>query len=321
MRHWLCVSLIFACVPLFAHAQFGGSLLGAGAGTLESSPRLPQPFEPVTVELNDAGAQLQGATIEWRLNGEPLQDAAGRRSLELTAPDAGEITTVEAVLTTPSGGVTTAVTELRPVYLDLVVEAQTRTPAFYRGRALPSSGSTVRLIALMHGHSEAPDDLFYRWEIAGDVFSGGPLRGQNIILTELPLGLETTIDIEVFDLSNTRIAERRIALRLHEPDVSFYEVSSLYGMLPRAINGPQLLSSGSLTVQAEPYHLDLATFNDPDLIEWEVDNQPRSVSRRGNPYRVTLERRFNRGGASVDFHVRNLDELVHGARGSLTITY
>ena len=314
----LCGSALVATAPL-ALAQYNPLQSGQPQAALAVEPRLPEPYEPITVSLRDAGSGLQGARIDWFVDGStPLSDAANRRSVAITAPGPGETLTISAVLR--NGDERERIqTVIAPKYLDIVVEPQTRTPPFYKGRPHASSESTVRLVALINGSEDGVRDLSYRWEIEGDVIEDGRVRGGNEVVTTLPRRRDVTIDVEVFNAFNEKIAEKRFRLGLSEPQIRFYEVSGLYGLSRIAADRDLLLSDSSVTLQAEPLYLGFETYNQPDVLTWSIGGQRQRPS--GNPYRVTLERLLGSGSTDVEFQVQDTARFLQGAKDELTVRY
>ena len=112
MRRFLVYTLTLAFFfaasePTLAQfGPFGGS--GSVSAELATDPLLPDPYEEVTVSLRDAGTNLQGARIDWFIDGSsPIYDAANRRSVTLTAPlenESIEVAFADGVEVTRQGG-------------------------------------------------------------------------------------------------------------------------------------------------------------------------------------------------------------------------
>jgi hypothetical protein len=151
------------------------------------------------------------------------------------------------------------------------------------------------------------------------VIEGGPLRGKNKVTMTTPLGQRFVLSVDVTNLEGETLARRTIEVMTATPEVHFYEVTSLHGIKSKAIQNGFSLISESSTIQAEPYHLDLTTYNNPGLIEWKIGGQ-RTPSGSTNPYQITLAR-LGVGASSIGFHVRDLNQLLQGARGEFQINF
>jgi hypothetical protein len=163
-------------------------------------------------------------------------------------------------------------------------------------------------------------DLVYTWRLERKVLERGPVRGRNQVSFEMPMGQQLTLSVEVTQPGGRVIARRAMMIPSVLPELHFYEVSSLVGMKRTALQEGVQLSSNSLTVKAEPYHLDSRVYNAPDIAEWEVDGTSTS-NPGGNPYEATLQRTGVGGGVDVEFHVRDTTQVLQGAQSDLRVTY
>lgn len=301
-----------------ASAQFDQSFFSPSS-PLQFEPALPEPNQPFVASLSQGNSRLNGSEISWLINGELLPAGNNLRRIELTAPPAGETMSIEVVLMTLDGEAVVERATVSPLYLDIIIEPQTRIPVFYRGRALPSPDSLARIIAVVNGDRLRPEDLTYRWDVAGEIIQQGLIRGAREVFVNIPKGARHKLNLQVFNLDGAKIAERSIQLYVQEPELLFYEKSSLYGQSNIALDRQTNLIGNSLTVMAEPYHLDLQIYNNPTLAEWQIGRESQAVS--GNPYEITLERRFGSGSSQVTFHVRDLERLLQGDEAGFNLIY
>ncbi len=305
--------------PFTALGQFDGGIIPSGA-TLELNPQNPAPDSPFSVTINDYSVPGQTSSIIWRVDGQVIVEAENSRRIDLTSKGSGEATVVEATLGRSGGGNIVIKQTVTPLYLDVIIEAQTRSPGFYTGRSLPSVGSTINATAILSSNL-APSDLVYLWEAGDKVIDGGPLRGRNRISATVPSGQVFLIKVEVRKTNGDFVASRLVQVRTFSPEIYFYEKSSLYGVNNKPISSFGLIGA-SATIVAEPYNLDIKTFNSPPLLVWEVDGKETSTTL-GNPYEITLARPEGvaSGASAINFHVRNLTNLLQGAKGSFRINF
>lgn len=314
----------FALIVLLVPVSFSAAQVDTGIGSdgpsLEVEPAYPSPLTTVSISLNDYALTERVLAITWRVDGTAISEAANQRTISVLTKDAGVKTTVEAVLEF-TGGVTQVVRKvLTPLYLDIIIEPQTKTPPFYIGRALPSIGSTLNLTALISGNSTPSKDLLYTWRVNRDVVDGGSLRGGNKVTAATPLGQLMLISVDVTALDGTILMRKTIEVPSVTPSLYFYEYTPLYGMSHKAIENINLVGA-SATVRAEPYNLDIKTYNNPDFLEWEVDGT-KTATPANNPYEITLGRPGETYGTSrINLHVRNLSQLLQGSEGDFQVTF
>jgi hypothetical protein len=282
---------------------------------LSLTPVTPQPQTPFKASLGvvDAGSQ-----IYWFVGGVEVPTNQNQKELNLVAGRAGETENIEVQVISPLGTVSEAIRGFTPVYLDIIIEPQTLVPDFYQGRSLPSFGSQINATALISGVNTLTNNLVYRWEIGGKVLGGGALRGQYKMSFDLPSGQYPTLSLKVTDLQGNIVASRYISVPSVDPEIFFYEKSSLFGLKLKPIENRGTLFGETSSIEAVPYNLDSRVYNNPGLVEWKLGIETYK-DLPGNPYEITLQSNENGGAAEIEFHVRNMDKLLQGARRSIDI--
>lgn len=315
----LIALLFLLSSPLTVAAQLGAASDYFGANlSFEIQPRHPQPGEPVTLSLNDYSGGYYGAQLEWYQDNSLIPNSTNQRTITITAPAAGEKSTIALTLKKSDGGSETLKTVLAPLYTDIIVEPQTHVPSFYRGRALPSAGSMVSLTALIGDGTMMSTNLIYTWRVNGEVLEGGPLRGGNKVSFKTPQDREIIIALDVTTPAGESLTSRSIFIPSVRPELHFYEVNTLYGIESKTLAQPFSMIGNTMTVQAEPYYLDSSTFNFPSISDWKI-NGGRITNGSNNPYELTLEKTGYTGKATIEFHVRNTASLLQGAQGEFKL--
>lgn len=319
-RFWnyLAIAVLLLLPTTAALAQFS---LGQERIELVLNPQFPQAESRVTARLDDYAIAVPAVGINWYLDGELVPDATNQRELTFTAGPVGSRTVVSVVSTLSNGAQISAEQTIEPSSIDLIIEAQTRTPAFYRGRALPSIGSRVNVIAITAlADIIPPENLVYTWRLNNRVLEGGMVRGRNSISFTMPQGRFATLSLEVKRPDEPPFARKIIDIPSFAPELVFYELSPLYGLITRAVSRELIMMGNTIAIRAEPYNLDLATYNAPSHLEWRVDN--RIVQNpSSNPYNLPLEMRGGSGISRISFHVRNILQVLQGARGEFNLRY
>ena len=67
-----------------------------------------------------------------------------------------------------------------------------------------------------------------------------------------------------------------------------------------------------------PNILEGLKINDPDILEWKINNQIFN-NTNSNPYEITLESGNTAGQAELEFHVRDRKEVLQGVEDSVDI--
>jgi hypothetical protein len=240
----------------------------------------------------------------------------------ITAGAAGTSQTLTALLQTPNNQEQTVSVTINPIYLDLIVEPQTRVPDWYQGRALPSYSSQINATALLHNGTTFldPASVVYTWRIDRDPIEGGAIRGGNKVSFLTPRGRGPVLFVTAANIQGKTIASRAILLRTVLPEMLYYEKHSLYGQSTLPIKSAAALIGNVLTLQAEPFFLDTRVYNQPDIAQWEI-NSIATDNGASNPYEITLSRAGTNGRTMVNFHVRSLREVLQGVEASVTVNF
>jgi hypothetical protein len=320
MRFLIFTILLFVIPVSFLNAQVGLDI-GNQEVSIDLEPAYPEPENTFTASLNDYSLAAEVTSITWKVDGVAIPDSKNQRTISVKAKSAGVRMQIEATITISGGGTRVVKQTVTPLYFDVVVEAQTKTPTFYKGRSLPSIGSIVNLTALISGDNTLPSALLYTWRVNNQVVEGGTVRGKNTISIQTPPGQTFLISVDVSSLDGKFLARRTLELPSVSPEILFYETSSLYGVSHTALSSFNLVGN-SATLKAEPYNLDIRTYNNPDHLEWKVDGV-LSNNTGGNPYEITIARPDGEslGTSRINLHVRSLTKLLQGSRGDLTINF
>ncbi len=273
----------------------------------------------MTARIENLLGSRAGASIAWLLDGVAASDSTTSRTLEFTAPAVGESLTVSATLNIPGGGTERVSATVEPMYLDMIIEPQTHTPSFYTGRALPSTGSVVNATALLFGDNTAAQNLVYTWRVNNEVVGGTSVRGGFKTSFEMPADSRVIIGVDVTRLSGELIAQKSEILLNVRPELHFYEDHTLYGLQPLSLDN-RFLTGSTVSIVAAPYHLDSRVYNNPDVIEWEL-NGARVASANANPYQITINPGVAAGGSEVGFRVQSTTQFLQGVQDSTRIFY
>ncbi len=262
------ISLSVILTP-FAHAQ----LLPEGAGiTLNTSPEFPEPNSPVLVSLDDYSIDTLGATIQWFVDGVEMIGSRNYRSITVQSGSLGEKRDVRVVLSQKNAPSLSATITIVPTSIDIIIEADTHVPSFYNGRALPSSLAPIRVIAVVHDITGSDKSEYsYKWSEDATVLMGGPVKGKNVLYYTMPQFADSELSVEVINGKGVSIGKKVIPVDPVEPELHFYEYSSLRGLGERAVSSPFSLIGDETTLYGEPYFMNTLNQGKKVQYTWELD--------------------------------------------------
>jgi len=289
--------------------------------SLDVQPLFPEPNTTVTARINDFALSGGSGVVTWFVNGGVAPSFANRREILVPVGGLGEPTTITAQLEMVDGSVVTAKKTLVPSMVVVVLEPQTSRPTWYQGRPLPSVGSTVRAVAFPDvGDEKTPAEYTYTWEFADKVLNRGAVAGGNAVTFTMPFGRGEVLSVTVNDATGKTVAQRNVFVSNFEPEVYFYDVNLLRGQNQRALSPTFPLLGEEKTVRAEVFHIDKNLKPRNTLYEWKVNGQTITNPNQDQTI-ITLRNDGGSGRFNVSFHVRNLDQLLQGARGRFQIIF
>lgn len=315
-------SAVIMWVPT-AHAQ----IPGVGDPIIfETFPTSPLPNTAVTVRAKSFTLDFNRASLSWNVNGAVLAQGIGVTEITFTLGDIGSVATVR-LTATEAGTPYTSELSIRATSVDILWQADTYTPPLYRGKALPSSGATIRFVAIpdirVGGQRILSSNLIYTWKDGSRVL--GNLSGIGRSSIELPAPRLTgqgnvSVAVETADKSVRALGFADV--RSVYPRLVFYENDPLLGIrYEQAIGENFDLKQEEVVIVAHPYY-----FVGQDRVHpratysWQVSN--RDVE---NPLEdkssIVLRQTGGSGNASISLSIEHLDEVLQRAREHFTITF
>ena len=315
-----------------AYAQVDGPVdlprgIGAPRLALRVNPEFPEEYTDVTIRIESFSTDLMRSNISWYEDGARKATGVGRTVFGFTTKGQGELTTIRIVATTPDGPIEETL-RFRPASVDLVWEAISYTPPFYRGKALSAWGSRVRVSAMPLMRSARglldPGALIYTWKQNGTVQGSVSGVGKRtfIFTNDSLVRGETTVEVEVSSPSETFLALKRVSIKPVESALVLYEDHPLYGTLfHRAARGAYRLPSDEVTLVAMPYHFTaLAAGSDRLAYDWKLNGS--QVAPTGARNVLTLRKEADAAGeASLTLSVQHLDHLLQAGNEAVRLLF
>lgn len=255
---------------------------GADPIRVRISPQAPEPGQTVTITVEGIGTFLGDATITWRKDNAVVKSGYGERSYSFVAGPLGKLMRIDLSIDSPTQGVITRTFNFKPSTINLVWEADTTTPPLYRGKALLSPGSTVKITAFPQvvsgGSTLSAASLSYQWKRRGEAVlaqSGKGKRSFTYASDQLQ-GAET-ISVDVY-LDNALVGQGAVSIPVTNPEIVLYQRDPLRGVLwSEAMPSAVSLNAKEITVQAVPYFFASDSFTNNEVAyEWSLNGKETS---------------------------------------------
>src|SRR3989344_1802002 len=314
---------IFAIIGL----AWGTQVLAVSPSAISVSvaPPNPAPYENVTVTLSSYAANLGTVNISWLVNGKSALSGIGKSSFQVTAGAAGSEIRIIAKIFLPDGEIDKNII-IRPAELVLLFEAtDSYRPPFYKGRALPTEGSEIKVVAMPEikiGSSLAsPKTLSYEWKKNYENSPGDSGYGRNFLIHSNDyLDASSNISVVASTLDGKYSSGGNINIGSWEPQIAFYKKDSELGTLwERAMPNPYRISGEEIVVAA-PYFISPRDIRRPELVfRWFINNlmlPPKIIERNTIPLRVE---RGASGTSKLRLAIENTDKIFESTSREINI--
>ncbi len=312
------ISCILVSIPFSTYAQFSQTVPEA---FIDVSPRFPDPYSEVKLTLNTATLNTTGTQITWFIDGVKRSEFKNSRTITITTGNFGGEITAVANLIFPNGAVQKIEKTISVVRADITIEADTFVSPFYKGRSLPSVGSTVRAsVVPFDGSSTGVEQYSYTWRLNNKALEGGSIYGKNYVSFILPIGRKHFLGVDVNDSKGNAVVSKTIIINTREPEVLFYEDNPLKGLSRNMVANPHIMVQDEIKIHAEPYYLSRSVVDSNMLIEWKIDGK-RVNTRQKDFGTIVLQRSLVSGVSNVEFHIRDLNNYLQGVKGSFRVQF
>lgn len=324
--------LAFLLVAPFAHAQSDTLFVSPDPDatvSLTMAPKSPAPGD--TVRLSVVGGSrvdLQNSTITWYQNGKNISKGVGITSIDIKAGVLGTKLDIGVQVDSPDGGSAASSISIIPTHIDLLVDSDSYTPPFYRGRALPSAGTQMRMQALVYfkrtdGSFVPPSSIVYTWSENGQIIGKVSGKGRQTVTLPSPVLYGTSV-ITVDAVSSDGLFSGSASVRLSsvEPVLALYENHPLFGLMYHQAMGEKTsIPDSETTFAAVPYFADIKNPNDSRLrYNWIVNGKsvPADTAR---PSEITINADKSSGEASISLSLSHSTNFFMNPKGVWNVAF
>lgn len=245
---------------------------------IDVSPSNPAPYENTTITLRSFSANLDSVSISWFVDGKLIITEIGKKSLSITTKNANTDTRVEAKISFPDGEITKTII-IRPSVMVLLWQAtDSYVPPFYRGKALATPDSTLKVVAMpetkVGSQLASPNNMTYSWKKDYTNMAGDSGYGKSsFVYTNDYLQDSNNISVVATPVGQNYSSESNINIRTTQPKIVFYKNSNTMGTIwERALANPHIINEEEI-VQAVPYYMSPKELQHPALVwRWYINN-------------------------------------------------
>ncbi len=295
--------------------------------SVEVRPQNPAPGEKISLTAVSYSTDLNRAEISWFLGKNLASSGKGKTTFEFSAGKAGSVSEVTVFIKTAEGGTITKDIVIHPAGVDLVWEADSYTPPFYRGKALYPYQGLVKVIAMPqiaggNGLPINPKELVYTWKKDGEGTSNSSGYGKNIFYFNGGVPLRASaVEVIVSSLDKKYSASAEIEIKPQSPFVGLYENNPLYGLLlNKEISRGFNLTNEEVKVSAIPYFFGVKRRKSFDLeYAWSMNN--KSVSGQMENDVIFRQNNENGGETGISLEIRNNEKIFQFANALIPVYF
>lgn len=284
------------------------------------------PNAPLRVSATSYSFDLNSSDILWRVNGKVFKRGTGEKSIEIMLGDAGSSTKVEIDASILSGQTYHKEIIIIPAAVDLLWQAQTYTPVWYKGKPLPSSTSMVKVIAIPYfktteGKLIPATDLTYKWSLNYKVLSSSSGYGKSSMRVEMPqLMHEAKIKVEVSTRDGSIVRTSFLSLRAEETKTLLYENHPTKGVgYGSALSKKTEMTDSTFNLKVEPFFFALRDLRNI-IYNWSANGKKIEGTEKINNIVFTRED-GDRGSSSISVETKNARDFLQTAQGNLLIDF
>lgn len=299
--------------------------------TFKVSPETPGQNQAVTVSVQSYAIDLNSTSLTWYVDKEVVASGVGTKSVQTMTKGPGETVAVNVVIATLDGARYDKQLLLQPIEIDLLWEADTFVPPFYKGKALPTYKSLVKLNAIPRFNTLASDPSLYSYKWTANQTQGlGQGLGKNGVFVAMkysgsPVPVSVKVNNPAIPGESGRPAQAGSAMQnitAVDPQILFYEDAPLLGIrFERALLGSVNTSGTTFTLRAVPYFFSNDdTVNTNVVYAWLKDNV--KLDPGFDPNTFTLKKEGTSAQTSaIGLSVQNRKRVLQAANTGVTVNF
>ena len=292
------------------------------------APANPAPYENVTITLSSFAANLDSVNIVWLVDGKTALSGIGKKSFSITAKAVNTETNIEARIFLPDGEIDKRIT-IKPSVMVLLWQANdSYVPPFYKGKALPTADSEIKVVAMpeitVNDVLVNPKNMTYSWKQDYKNMQNASGYGKNFftyINDYLENSSQVGVTASTLDQKYQSEASINIATN-NPPEIVFYKKDVKMGMVwEQALSNGHLIQGEEIIV-AEPYFISPKDWRRPELVYyWSLDGRSVNVLNYLKNFMPLKAEAGTSGISKLKLEIENTDKIFQTAQKEINIQF
>ncbi|MBU3968978.1 hypothetical protein KJ991_02060 [Patescibacteria group bacterium] len=276
--------VFFAFLLLFLPSIVGAEFsLADIKTTIEASPKNPGSYQNVLLSISSPFIELDKAEITWSLDTKIALKGIGAKNLHFKTGSVGSINKIGVVIKTLDGNIIYKDIIITPSDVDMLWESYTYTPPFYKGKALDTQESLIKIVAIPHivdadGNKLSSENLIYKWKTKGELRSEASGFGKNVyVFRNGIVPVLETIEVGVSSIDGTSLTNKSLTLTITDTKPIIYRNDPLLGVLfNRALAGTININSvggNEIRLSAYPFFFSIIKNKEEIDYSWKMNRK------------------------------------------------
>lgn len=294
-----------------------------GEISISTSPSNPQPYQNVTITLSSYATDLSKAVITWQSGSNTILSGIGKTSYSFTTggPNTFNIFDINIVPVGSLNSIGKRVV-ITPSEIEIMWESiDGYVPPFYKGKALPTSGSMIRAVAIPNTNTikSGQGSISYTWKNDGSTkLDASGYNKNSYTFKNSMFDSKNTITVTASSVAGNYNAENTIDIPVYDPKIIFYKKSPTEGVLyNKALDKEITLLEDEITIVAEPYFTSLNGNEDKFTYKWQINGN--SIATPSKKTELTVRPSSRGGYATIGLVIENLSELFQKVSNQLRL--
>lgn len=290
---------------------------------VSTSPQYPKPGDQVTISVNAFSFNINKARVTWYQNGNIIADGVGVKQQSVALPNSSAAQDFRLVIKKDTGGTIEKTFTIQPARVELLYEALTYTPPFYKGKRVFSHQSALKVVAVAefnNGNGRIdPSELVYTWEKNGTVVQEYSGYGQDTLILAgdiipRPVRITATVSAPGQDIKAREILD----INVYQAEVGLYEKNPVLGTIyTQALGqGTYLFDREEVEIEAIPFYF--STDSNNISYGWKLNG--RDINAPETDHSMIFRNEDNiTGRASIGASVNHGDNIMQRAQQSVDL--
>lgn len=283
----------FATAVVFPIAVFAQIAVNPESIELRTTPEFPTAYQSVRVTADSNTTNLSESYLEWFVDGKKATGGVGITTFSFQTGGFGVASQIIVTAKTQNGNTVQRGLEVRPADVNISYEALSYVPPFYKGRAVYTYQTPIRVIAIpelgdANGRKLASNSLLFSWQVDDRLQQSMSGLGKDtaVLKASIPLK-ETAITVTVSTLDGKTTTSKRITVKPVAPKIVLYQLSPIYGlMFNSALTNSEKLAGQEMTIAAIPYFFDTSDPKANMIYTWSMNGVSIGEGQKDNTLTV-----------------------------------